>query len=417
MWKIFKDWFKKRFKFKLLQIPVFLVFTQASVACLLCYSKTSSAHYDMVADEISRLAKNTTNKQLTADFYPKLSTSSQTTSNLKTLINDITAFNRSNYSYYRGNGHKIRVIANGEGRKDYVFPDLPVNPTFILQTSFSTAWGEEHLYENCDLNLLNTKNNYGENKNRNKFFFINETDALYLIEHNERFYGKTLQEVVGQTLPLHYKEHGVKKTENWTIANVIMADQLDDKLYKSLYTSYIISDYALPVIDNSYCVAFDFSSNIIDNSQFLMDLTSKFSDYDMKFDTRNMKRVDNDVLKAIRAEFYGLSNYESNELMIFGIVCGVILVLCVGLYFWCLKAKIPSLTTSFGLVVLALIVYYVFFIGSKIFPVSIIALAFNSFSIMSLIFLTKSFIISILFSSPQKEFDLSLGGRDEDIKL
>ena len=134
MFKTFKKWWKKRMKFSWKQIPLLFLFSATCISTFFIFQDTKTAKYETAARRISAVAKTSNNGQLTANFYPKLSKEDETPEYLSRVINDTKAFNKTNYIIYDygKNGHKIRVIVNGEGRRDYVLPDLPTNPTFIV---------------------------------------------------------------------------------------------------------------------------------------------------------------------------------------------------------------------------------------------------------------------------------------------
>ena len=386
-------------KFNWIQIPVFFLFSGTLVTIFLLFNDSSSAHYEETARLISSISKKSNNGQLTIDFYPNISSDKEDLSYLSKTITETKTFNRQHYIDERTNGHRIRVIANGEGRRDYWFPELPTNPTFIVENTFSMAWGEEHLYENYDLNLMNSTNVYGNPKI--KHFFINETDALYLIENNSRFKGMGLADIPGQTMSLHYyDEKNVERTEEWIIGNVILANQLDDALYKSLYTSYIISDYHLPNIHGKISIAFDFSSSETNNANCLNHISVKYSNHSMRFDTRNFDSVDTNSLNNIRDSFYKLSSYNNsnnNKLIIVSFVLGIavsIFIFIVGY----INQRL-QISTSIILVSTAFVVYLVFLVLSSIFPYGLISRSFNTISILINVCFALLAVVCNIFSS------------------
>lgn len=399
--KRFRTWFKKTFVFNKTQIPLFVLFAIVATSSMFLFSNSKTSHYEAVANEISIVAKKSNNNQLTGDFYPVLTKEEKSYSQLSKIINDTKKFNRANYLYYRDNGHKVRVIANGEGRKDYCFKDLPNNPTFILETTFSTAWNQEHLYENYDINLLNKKSNTGTDGR--KFFFINETDALYLIEHHEDFKGLTLKDIPGKKLPLTYNENGVEKSEDWTIGNVVLANQLDDWRYKALYGSYIIAEYHLPLVDNQqindrYCVAFDFSTSLTDNTKFLNHIVPRYSGYTFTIDSRNLINVNQRSLESIVSNYSRLKTFQGVDYKLFIIAAVVILFYAVAVYFWNSKMQMPVLSTCIMIVLLSFVIYSFFFACSYLMSSNIITRAFNSYSIVLFVLLTLYTIFAVLLS-------------------
>ena len=401
-----KKKFKGKFVFKLAQIPLIAFFLIVAASELFLFSNSKTAHYEATASEISKVAKVSTNNQLTADFYPNLTLDQKTYDYLGKLIGDTNSFNRKNYIYYRGNGHKVRVVANGEGRADYRFPELPTNPTMILENTFSVEWGKEHLYENLSINLMNKTNVY--NATRTKHLFLNETDALYLIENNSRFAGKTLEEIPGETLTMKYKKNnGIEFEEEWTIANIVMANQLDDKLYKKLYTSYVVADFHIPItdMDNCYCVAFDFATSDVDNAKFLTQIVPRYADHKLRFDTRNLTKDKSVSLEKIKNEFFKLANYKTstdNRLLIVSLA--IIIVFTVLVYFWCSTENVPVFSTCVLIGGLSALLYIAFHLISLFMTISIVTRAFNTYSIISFLLLTLyAMIVVAITSHPSKK--------------
>lgn len=406
-----KNIFKGKFVFRLAQIPLVVFFLIVASSEFFLFSNSKTAHYEATASEISKVARVANNKQLTADFYPNLTLDQKTYDYLGKLIGDTNSFNRKNYIYYRGNGHKVRVVANGDTIVNYRFPDLPTNPTMILENTFSVEWGKEHLYENLNLNLMNKTNVY--NATRTKHLFLNESDAMYLIENEIGvFAGKTLEEVPGLTLTMKYrKTSGVEYEEEWTIANIIMANQLDDKLYKKLYTSYVVADFHIPItdMDNCYCVAFDFATSDVDNAKFLTQIVPRYADHKMRFDTRNLTKDKTKSLDKIRTEFFKLANYKTsteNRLLVVSLI--IIIVFTILVYFWCSTENIPVFSTCVLIGGLAGLLYIALHLISVFMTISLVTRAFNTYSIISFLLLTLyAMIVVAITSHPNKKKKVS----------
>lgn len=396
--KLIKKTIKKHFVVTKKQIPLLCLIFGAAFSTMFIFSNSKTSHFEELANEIAKVAQNSKNNQMTMNFYPQLGYDENYYENLQKIIIETNKFNFDKYSYYRGNGHKVRVVANSEQKTNYWFPELEIqNPAMILENTFSTAWGEEHLYENLDLNLLNKKSKLSPDGK--KHFFINESDAEYLIQTNERFSGCTLDDIPGKTLSLYYVENGITKHEDWTISNVILKDQEDDKLYKSLYSSYIVADFHIPLIKNSFCIAFDFSTSKIDNTNYLNQIYTRYVNHKNEIETNNLIKYEKQVLDDIKANYLKLPTFETKENKNIIIAASIIAVVEILVFLWCYLNSLPSLSTSLMAVLAICLVYIFFHICSLSMNFNVFTRSFNFYSLFSLYVFLSLTLFTIIFAS------------------
>lgn len=397
-----KKFLKLHVKFSWVQIPMILTFLVSSILIYFNFSNSKSSLYETTARQITRIAKTSNNGQLTCDFYNPEKNFTADSTNLYKLVGEVRNLNRSVFGNYGTKGYKLRVVANGEGRNDYWFPSLNCTPTFIIQNTFSKAWNEKHLYENLNINLMNEKNNYGNNSD--KHFFINESEAKYLIENNPKFQGLTISEVAGKSIEMHYRdESGVEKSEEWVISNIIVANELDDKLYKSLYGTYMIVSHHLPSYKGKICIALDFSFGEIDNIKCVQDICTEYYYYKIIFDTRNFNSINEKELSNIADAINGFGDVKDNDVRNTILGFAIVLVSSFILLFIDSKYQPSLVTTLICLVLIFFIVYLVFMIGTYAFPFSFLDKSFNTYGIMANVFLIIfASMFVVLADNPRK---------------
>ena len=387
--------FKKKFPFKYTLIPFFVAMLIVFSSSVFLFKDSRTARKEKLAYDIALVAKKSNNKQLTADFYPRENTDE--IGELLQLIIDTNSYNRQNYYDYWGNSHKMRVVANGEGNFIYRFPDLENNPTMILENTFSFDYDDKQKYENCSLYLMNTSNVFSST--RTKHLFLNESDANYLVNNCPKYSGLSLSDMPGKTITMEYTEKGTVKEEEWTIANIVLANKLDDQLYKSLYTSYVIADYHVPLLPNCYSVAFDYSIGIVDNSKFIDHTLEKFINYEMRIDKRNLDEANNVFLKGIVNDFYKISQYKQFTTLSIVLYCLFSVTVCAGTCLFCYFLKTPTTSTMLVLSIVFFLVYLVFFTLSSVSSALKVLLCFNTLSILSIILLYLNSITGLLIAA------------------
>lgn len=402
MLKKIRKFLKTHIKFSWMQIPMVLVFLISSILLYFIFSDSKSSLYETTARQITRIAKTSNNGQLTCNFYDPDKDFTADSAYLYKLVNDVRSLNRAEFGNYGTKGYKLRVVANGEGKNDYWFPVLNCTPAFIIQSTFSKAWNEKYLYENLNLNLMNETNNYGGSSD--KHFFINESEAEYLVNNVPEFQGLTVSEVAGKSIDMHYRdENGVEQSEKWVISNIIIANELDDELYKSLYGSYAIVSHHLPAYKGKISITLDFSSGEIDNIHCVQDICKDYYFYKIIFETRNFNSPNTEELSNIAKIINSFGNTKDNDTrnVILGFV--IVFVSSLVLFLIDLKYQVSLLTTLAIIILVFFAVYLVFMIGTYVCPFSFLDKSFNTFGIMSNVFLVIfANMIVILADDPHK---------------
>lgn len=298
--------FKKHMHFKIIELPLILVFLIMMGSVYYFVSNLPKEKYNYVAQEISLLSK----KSETGSVPMYFDQNSNIVVENSAITTNISKFNNYNNSITEVKEYKELVCANLDDSEVKVNVLEDKSPAVIM-TSWSTFYYDEVVKDNVFMSNLMVEGLGKTSVSRTSFCYITSKQADYIVNRNH-IYNKH-EDLINEEINIDITYSGKTKNETFIIRDIIKSDVGNDTRFNELFGSYIVC-YYLPFLKTTkYQMLYDLSKDVNRNLTLLNEMKESYSydAYTLKF----LNGVDEKQADFIRNELFKKEEEKDNSVL------------------------------------------------------------------------------------------------------
>ena len=307
MIKRITSFFKNHLHFKLIEVPLVVVFLTIISSVFYFVSNLPSEKNNYIAQEITILSKNSETGSV--PMYLEQNLNADPDNSTTTRI--ISSFDTYNNRTSQIKEYKKLVCANLDD-KEVKVNSLEDRSPAVIMTSWSTFYYDPIAKDNIFMSNLFVEG-YGTSSISSHYFcYITSKQADYMISKNSDLHEH--EDLINRKIPIQIVHNGKSETQDFTIRDIIKSNAGNDARYNELFGSYIVC-YYLPFLKTTkYQMLFDLAKDENRNLNILNDIAKNYSIdvHKVKF----LNGVNENQAEAIENELYNIQTMKDNSSLV-----------------------------------------------------------------------------------------------------
>ena len=345
---------KTHLHFKIVEVPLVLVFLAIISSMFYFISTLPNEKNNYIAQEISILSKKSDTGSVPM-YFDQNSNLDLENSSVTTTISKFNIYNNSTSEIKE---YKELVCANLDDTEVKVEVLEDKSPAVIM-TSWSTFYFDKNINGNLFMSTLLVEGWGTTSVSNNSFCYITENQANYLVSHNSSYH--STRDLINEKIKI--KITGKAEPEDFIIRDIIKSGVGDDARYNELFGSYIVC-YYLPFLKTTkYQMLYDLGKDGNRNLTTLNEIKKSYSPETCKI--KFLSGVDDKQANLIRDELFAIKSEKDNSILVLLLLYIPGLIYAFTVFFVCESHRDISLSLAILLFAIFALEYSLLFLLVK----------------------------------------------------